>query len=102
MAKIDGGILLFLPYISIKSDGEKIWCENPGFGKGCVFIENNKITVENIAKICNFSPRAMLGGIIEDYQNKVIPMFLRELKKLMPEFYAELIKKKQRTFRIDS
>lgn len=94
MAKIDSGILLFLPFISIKNDGEKIICNHPGFSRGCVFIENDKITVENIAKICNFRPKPMFGnGEIEDYRSRVIPMFLRELKQVMPEFYAELIEK---------
>ena len=93
IAKIDSGILLFLPYISIKIDGEKIICENPGFGKDCVFIENEKITVENIVKICNFRPRSMFGNNeIKDYRDKVVPMLLRELKQLMPEFYNSLIK----------
>lgn len=94
MAKIDDGILFFFPFISIKNDGEKIICNHPGFGRDCVFIENDKITVENIAKICNFRPKPMFGnGEIEDYRNRVIPMFLRELKQVMPEFYVELIEK---------
>ena len=94
MAKIDDGMLLFFPFISIKNDGEKIICNHPGFGRNCVFIENDKITVENIAKICNFRPKPMFGnGEIEGYRSRVIPMFLRELKQVMPEFYAELIEK---------
>lgn len=94
MAKIDDGILLFFPFISIKNDGKKIICNHPGFGRDCVFIENDKITVENIAQICNFRPKPMFGnGEIEDYRNRVIPMFLRELKQVMPEFYVELIEK---------
>jgi len=36
-----------------------------------------------------------MGGVITDYQNKIVPLFLAHLKEVMPDKYEELGKENQ-------
>ena len=51
--------------------------------------------VTNSLLFANFSnkPRTMLGGVIEDYQNKVVPDIIQTLKRVAPEIHKKFIKK---------
>lgn len=62
-----------------------------------VFLENNSCyikkeywTVEVINELIHYKPRNFGGGVIEDYQEKYIPLFLLELKIKFPELYEKV------------
>ena len=56
------------------------------------FIKSEDFTVEKIKEIFDFEPRALMGGVIQDFQDKHIPKFLQHLKEDMPDKYNEFIK----------
>lgn len=84
--RIGDGAFLSLPYVRIEesSDG-KLICSDPGFGSNRLFVSIDKLTPENIRRICLYSPYALMGGVIADYQKKTVPMFLHQLSHLFPE-----------------
>ena len=84
------------PYISIaKTKDGGIKLNDPGFGSDVAYIEKEKFTVDLIKRICNYRPCAMMGGVIADYQNKTVPLFLAHLKEVLPGKYKELGKESQ-------
>lgn len=92
VARIESGIILFLPYVCIEIENGKVNCDDLVFGSRCTYIENEYITTANIKKICNFRINSYFGRNVDEiYKNRVIPRFLRELKQLLPEFYNKLI-----------
>ena len=64
-----------------------------GFRSGDVFIPLNEVTDALLYAIFSYKPRAMMGGIIEDYQKKVVPEVLQDLKKAAPDIYNNFISK---------
>lgn len=65
-----------------------------------VFLENNSCyikkeywTVELINELIHYKPRNFEGCVIEDYQEKYIPLFLLELKIKFPELYENVDRK---------
>lgn len=84
------------PYISIaKTEDGGIKLDSPGFGSKIAYIEKDNFTVELIKRICAFRPRAIMGGVITDYQSKTVPLFLAHLKEVLPGKYKELGKESQ-------
>lgn len=55
------------------------------------YVPIDKFNTDLIYNIATFKPRALLGGVITDYNDKIIPDFLLSLKKLMPAIYNEFI-----------
>lgn len=94
-AKTNERMYVAIPYIYIKTfvDGN-IKVENPCFGIDPCIFESKHITSDNFIKILEFRPRAILGGEIANYQAKIVPMLLFQLRRYMPELYAEIIKKR--------
>ena len=58
------------------------------------FIKKENFTAENIIKLIEFKPRALMGGVISDYQDKLVPTFVRHLKRYFPDKYEEVRKVK--------
>lgn len=85
ITRIGDGVLLTPPRVRIELEGAKLVCSDPGFGSNRLFVPLEAMTPENIKRICECHPRALMGGEITDYQQKTIPMFLYQLSKLCPE-----------------
>ena len=61
------------------------------FAKGRTIIKREHFNAEFISKkIINFTPYALLGGRIKDYQDKEVPKFLLWLKQLDNALYEEV------------
>lgn len=55
------------------------------------FLHKTLFTIENIHKIINWHPRSLMGGIITDFQEKEVPKFIRQLRDVFPDLYAEYL-----------
>lgn len=55
------------------------------------FLHKTLFTVENIRKIMKWHPRFLMGGIITDFQEKEVPKFIRQLRDVFPDLYAEYL-----------
>jgi len=79
------------PFIRItENENGDLKLSAPGFGSNIAFIKKEKFTTELIKRICGFRPYAIMGGVITDYQNKIVPLFLSHLKEVCPDKYEEL------------
>ena len=63
------------------------------YGKTAIFIDIKEIDIDFIAEILHYKPRYLIGGVISDYQEKIVPNIVAELKKIVPEIYKQLISK---------
>jgi len=76
--------------------------EVPFLSHGAAFVDGSEFmllkdfTVETIINICKFVPQALMGGSIDTYQSKVIPIFIKHLSEQMPELFKEVAKKYDR------
>ena len=59
--------------------------------KSSVFIPLNEVTNNLLFAIFSNKPRAIMGGIIEEYQNKVVPDIIQALKKVAPKIHKNFI-----------
>lgn len=91
VTRIGDGVFLTPPYVRIELQGEKLVCSDPGFGSNRLFVPLAVITPENIKRICEYRPHALMGGEITDYQQKAVPMFLHQLSQLCPEQFQAFI-----------
>ena len=91
VTRIGEKALLTIPHIRIKEQDGKLWPEHPGFCSNSYLVESNMLTPENIKKLCDFHPRALMGGVITDYQEKTVPMFLYQMKQIFPDKYAQFV-----------
>lgn len=87
VTRIGDGVFLTPPYVRIELQGEKLVCSNPGFGSNRLFVPLDVMTPENIKRICEYRPHALMGGEITDYQQKIVPTFLYQLSRLCPEHF---------------
>ena len=87
ITRIGNGVFLTPPYINIELQGERLMCHDPGFGGNRLFVPQEVLTPENIKRICDYRPHALMGGEITDYQAKTVPMFLHQLSQLCPELF---------------
>lgn len=79
------------PHIRIiQSENGDIKLSDPDFGSSLAFIKKENFTVELIKRICGFRPHAMMGGVITNYQKKIVPLFLSHLKEVWFDKYEEL------------
>lgn len=62
-----------------------------GFCSGDVFIPISDATNELLYAIFSYKPCAMMGGVIQKYQSKVVPDVLMSLKKCAPKIYTNFI-----------
>lgn len=67
----------------------------PGYyGDTSVLIPKEELTIDFLIDILSKRPQALLGSLIEDYQEKIVPDIIQDLKKALPELYNELIQVK--------
>ncbi len=85
--RIGNDTLLAIPHVRIEDRNGKLYCSDPGFGCNRLYVSADKLTPENIYRICTYHPHAIMGGEITDYQKKIVPMFLCQLAQLFPEQY---------------
>lgn len=64
---------------------------DPGFGNCYVFIPITDVTNELLFEIFSFRPHAIMGGVIEDWENKKVPEILQDMKSVAPEIYDKFI-----------
>lgn len=73
-----------------KSLPEELQC---GFFSQLYYIPKELFTVELINQILSTEPRALMGGIINNYQDEIAPKILLHIKEELKPIYEELIKK---------
>ena len=61
-----------------------------GFFYSDGLMPRSKFTPEFVVELINFRPRALMGGYITEYASKYLPEFIRQLRRTMPEMYAEV------------
>lgn len=88
VTKIGNDVFLTLHHIWLeaKEDG-RILCLNPHIGTNRLMVKREMLTPDNIKRICEFRPQAIMGGTIRDYQAKTVPLFLHQLRTLFPDEY---------------
>ena len=64
-----------------------------GYGSSVFSINKSDINIDLFANIFSYTPRAFMGGIIKDYQDKIVPNVINELKKVVPKIYHKLLLK---------
>jgi hypothetical protein len=87
------GDFVYLPYSFITMNPYVPFSTREGlfFKKGDPLLPKEHLTIENIVKICDFRPQAMMGGEITSYQKEEIPKFVKHLSEFFPNLYAELV-----------
>jgi hypothetical protein len=85
------GDFIFLPY-SFMNMNEYIPFKIHGglFSNGSYLLPKEHFTIENIIKICEYKPQALMGGEITSYQQKIIPIFLQHLSETFPDIFKDL------------
>lgn len=86
------GDYVFLPYAHIDmNEAVPFLAHGGGFLLGCRFLPQADWTPDNVCKMLDFRPRAMMGGEITSYQKEGVPKFLLHLRETDPEMWAALI-----------
>ena len=62
-----------------------------GNHRSSVFIPLNEVTNNLLFAIFSNKPRAIMGGIIEEFQNNVVPDIIQTLIKVAPEIHKNFI-----------
>ena len=75
----------------VKNENGECCINSTGFGSGASWVEEDKLTVDLLYRLCTYRPQAIMGGTIQDYANKKIPEMLFQLKREMPEFYKDFV-----------
>lgn len=90
---INDRVVFLYPYISFERDGQgNITIHDPTLGFGNFYeFSLAEFTPELIHRICSFKPRAMFGGVIDSYQEEIVPLFLTHLEELLPDLYQEFV-----------
>ncbi|MEM7621545.1 MAG: hypothetical protein AAF228_14070 [Pseudomonadota bacterium] len=55
-------------------------------------MPEEKMTPENLKKICDYEPRDIFGGIIRSYQKEDVPKLISDLKNDYPKLFELLPK----------
>ena len=61
------------------------------FGSGGVFIPLNEVSNKLLFAIFTNKPRALMGGVISDYQEKVVPDIIQTLKRIAPDIHKRFV-----------
>lgn len=91
IGRIGDDVYLGIPYIRIEEQNGRLNVLNLGFGNNGVVVKRDTLTPENLNRICAYLPRSIMGGIITEYQEEIVPNFLHQLSLLFPDEYAALI-----------
>lgn len=54
-------------------------------------FKKTDFTPELVVKLIAYRPKALMGGVITDYEKKYIPKLCFQLKKYMPKLYSETL-----------
>lgn len=76
-----------------KRDVDGYFISDKDFCTCDVFIPLNEVTDNLLYTIFSYKPQSMMGGYIKDYQDKVVPEVLQNLKKAAPDIYNNFILK---------
>lgn len=79
-------VYLSLPYLSNYENSIR----PKGFFFSDGLIHKDNFTSEFVAELIKYKPRALMGGVISEYQAKYLPAFVRHFRQRMPEKYAEV------------
>ncbi len=74
-----------------KRDVEGYIIDTDCFGSGDVFIPLNEVNNKLLFAIFTNKPRALMGGVISDYQEKVVPDIIQTLKRIAPDIHKQFI-----------
>lgn len=75
------------PYSDYDSeDKKKEWKHHDAFH----FFKEDELTVDVLRTILDFKPRALMGEVIADYKNKIIPQMKAEILKYAPKLACDL------------
>lgn len=55
-------------------------------------FKKEELTVKLLNDLLRYKPHAVMGGEIKDYQEKIVPFIVQDIKKIAPELFANLIK----------
>lgn len=92
ITRIGNDAFLTITYTWLEEVNGNIYCHDPHLMTNKLMTSADNLTPENIKRICESKPCAIMGGVIKDYQEKVIPMFLHQLQKCFPEKYSAFLK----------
>lgn len=96
LAIIGDEVYFSYPYVNLKvDDNGNIAIDGPtlSFGNSVAFIPIENFTKDLIKRICDYRPRAIMGGTIGSYEKEVVPLFLSHLKEVFPKLFAEFTNK---------
>jgi hypothetical protein len=87
------GEYVYLPYAHMTMNEQIPFTAHSSlFATGNCFLRRGYFTIDNILKLINYRPMALMGGEIKSYQSKVPPAFLKHLSETLPDVFAEVIK----------
>jgi len=58
---------------------------------GSPYVKREAFTIEVIKSMVSFRPQALMGGEIRDYQTKIVPKFVDDLRECYPQLYYQLV-----------
>lgn len=92
VTKIGDTAFLTIPYtrLEITPSGD-LTVEDPHLDTNKLAVRADWLTPKNIMAICEARPRAIMGGEIKDYQKKIVPHVLRQLKELFPKRFQRFV-----------
>lgn len=101
------GKYVWLPYSYMSMCKDVPFLDHSGpFSRGYPFVPTTSFTANTVVTLAKFQPRALVGSVIQEYQEKSLPVFLFHLRQEMPDLYdqAAAIDKVvvNRTFTLDS
>lgn len=92
-----------LKYVSVRERTEKdekwekdiegYMIRNGSMGCRGIFIPLQNVSTTLLYSIFSYTPHAIMGGIITDYEDKVVPDIIQTLKKVAPNIHKDFIKK---------
>lgn len=90
IALINDTVMLTVPHVYIHDDRDtgKLEISDPMlFSNYPYYMKVEDFTIDFLARLLSFKPQAFMGGVITNYQDKIVPEFLLQLSKLFPEKY---------------
>lgn len=100
-ARMGDTIYLDLKYVWVRKDDPKkthsgyrvdgYVIDEVALSTSCVFMPIDDLTNAILHKIVSYRPKAFMGGEIKDYQAKIVPDMLQDLRKTAPELYARFV-----------
>lgn len=92
VTKIGNTAFLTIPYTWLEiTPGGDLIVGDPHLSTNKLTVGADRLTPKNIMAICKARPRAIIGGEIRDYQEKIVPHFLRQFKALFPKRFQRFV-----------